>query len=140
MSDFYRQFADAKASLEAATPVTIGLDVLNALIRIASPKSNADGIIINMASNAAEAAYNEANAIQPEASLRYETEGMSEIRRILTEGGISDNHTDAFKGCLSHLEQHGFKLMRDIDDKGTFAGLTIEEESARINNTLEPRS
>jgi hypothetical protein len=45
-------------------------------------------------------------------TLRYESEGMAELRAILNHKGFSDDHVDSFKHCLISLEKEGFQLIK----------------------------
>lgn len=56
-------------------------------------------------------------------SIRYETDGMTEIRRLLNNDDVADIKVDHFKDCLVLLEKHGFKLMLSVDEQGTLAGV-----------------
>lgn len=48
-----------------------------------------------------------------EYTLRYETEGMAELRRLLTEHDrFTHEQVDTFKWCLSWLEGQGFRLVK----------------------------
>lgn len=88
--------------------LTIGLDVLEHLIKLSenAPKTVTNYAIIGMARNAAIEARENAQ------SIPYETEGMAEIRRLLTDDGVMGVKVDHFIGCLVLLEKHGFRLNR----------------------------
>jgi hypothetical protein len=43
-------------------------------------------------------------------TLRYETAGMVELRKLLTSNGLSDENVDTFKTCMIILEQNGIIL------------------------------
>lgn len=45
--------------------------------------------------------------------IRYETEGMAELRRMLLTKGHTDAAIDTFKSCLISLEKLGFTLIKE---------------------------
>lgn len=46
--------------------------------------------------------------------LRYETDAMAEIRRVLDHHGQQSHSIDHFKDCLIILEQNGFTLTKSF--------------------------
>jgi hypothetical protein len=44
--------------------------------------------------------------------MRYETEGMAEIRKRMNAVGYTDAEIDTFKSILSELESKGFRLVK----------------------------
>jgi hypothetical protein len=45
--------------------------------------------------------------------MRYETEGMAEIRRRMVAVGYKDEEVDTFKRILTELETKGFRLVKE---------------------------
>lgn len=43
--------------------------------------------------------------------IPYETEGINQIRSILTSKGVSDEQISTFKACLFMLENKGYRLI-----------------------------
>lgn len=50
--------------------------------------------------------------LERESQMRYETEGMAEIRRRMLAVGYTNEEIDTFKSILSELESKGFTLVR----------------------------
>lgn len=112
---------------KSTVSVPLGLDVLDALTEMATPSNQGEFTMLTIARNVAREAYVNAPRTLEETmdftdfpvprtwTRYYETEGMAEVRKILTNDKLSNEDVDTFKRCLAALEKHNFTLSRTFE-------------------------